>query len=92
LMKITAIANRGLEKDFSDLYYACQRLGGLGRILSRFREKYPDGNFEHYIKGLVYFEDAESGPRPNVIIDDYNWEAIKRYFEEEVASYLQGVL
>jgi len=92
LMKITAIANRGLEKDFADLYYAAIKLGGMEKILSRFLDKYPNSNFEHYLKALVYFKDAEGGPRPDVIAGDYNWDKIKEYFIKEVKKLTHSSL
>jgi len=90
LMKVTAIAGRGLEKDFADLYYASLKLGNLDKVLENFEKKFPNTNFEHYLKSLVYFEDADNGPRPNIVIKDYDWKKIKDYFQEEVKNYFNS--
>ena len=88
LMKITALADRGLRKDFIDLYFISKNLKGLKEIIKFFSEKFPTGNYYHYLISLTYFDTAESDPQPNMLID-INWDEIKNYFisqSKELAS------
>jgi hypothetical protein len=89
LMKITAIGDRGLEKDFTDLYYSADYLKGLDVILDKFKDKFPDANFLHYLKGLMYFDDALAGPKPDIIVNNYDFAAIRKYFEDTITKYIQ---
>jgi hypothetical protein len=90
LMKITAISNRGMKKDFYDLYYASKELGGLDKIIERFPEKYKDANRYHYLKGLLYFADADKEPDPNFVKDSTSWTHVKEYFKTSL-SYSLGL-
>lgn len=80
LMKITAIANRSLKKDFFDLY-VIMRMNPKLDWERLFFKKYPDSNFYHYLKSLKYFQDAEKTPEPEVLGGMFNWIEIKNFFK-----------
>lgn len=80
-MKVSAIGGRGAKKDFFDLYnimlknkvsttdlanYVCTKFG-------------TEHNYTHMCMGLDYFEDAESEPLNNVLVE-YDWNKIKKFF------------
>ena len=85
-MKITAIADRGMKKDFIDLYFIARKIGSLKKILDQFKKKYNDFSITHYLKGLIYFTDAEKGEKVDMLVD-YDWDEIKNYFKQEIKNY-----
>lgn len=74
-MKIAAIVNRGTKKDFIDLYTLLQSFS-LDNILDMYSRKYSDGSLFIVMKNLIYFDDAETDPMPNVL-NDATWEDVK---------------
>ncbi len=84
-MKISAISSRGTKKDFIDLYFICQKMLPLKRLLKLFEKKYKDVNYNmvHILKSLSYFEDAEKDPMPKMIIS-VSWEEVKNFFQKEI--------
>ncbi|HIE53139.1 MAG TPA: hypothetical protein EYP85_15415 [Armatimonadetes bacterium] len=85
LMKITAIAQRGGRRDFIDLYLICKEVISLRELLSRLAEKFVGVNYNlcHILRSLVYFEDAEMEPLPQ-LLKPLEWSTITAYFEREV--------
>lgn len=79
-MKISAIAARGLKRDFIDLYAVAQQYP-LAHLLELFHQKYAKArvNGVHLRKSLVYFADADREPDPE-LIQPIAWEAVKQYF------------
>ncbi len=84
-MKISAISSRGAKKDFIDLYFICQKMLPLKRLLKLFERKYKSVNYNmvHILKSLSYFEDAEKDPMPKMIII-VSWKEIKNFFQKEI--------
>ncbi len=89
-MKIEAIITRGKKRDFVDMYFAMRRYG-IKRVLSFFKEKYPEA-FNEYncVTALTYFEGAENkeqGRKRIYIYSGVDWRQIKKYITEEVKKY-----
>lgn len=86
-MKITSIADRGVRKDFIDLYFICQEIG-FSDLLSAFQKKYRDANIElyHYLKSLTYFAEAEETPQPHML-KPADWEEVKECLRQEVKNH-----
>ena len=85
-MKIDAISSRGTKRDFVDLFFILKKLGlDMKMFFGYFERKYgPDGfNRHHVLKSLVYFEDADKEPEPEMLVD-FSWPATKRFFVESV--------
>ncbi len=84
-MKISAVSSRGNKKDFIDLFFICQKLISLEKLLKLFAKKHKSVNYNtmHILKSLVYFEDAEKDPMPKMIIP-VSWKEIKKFFKREV--------
>lgn len=84
-MKIDAISSRGAKRDFIDLFFAIK--GGLSfeEILKAFEQKYSSINYNmmHIKKSLVYFDDAESDPMPQML-KPVSWEEIKLFFQKKI--------
>ncbi len=87
-MKISAIAGRGTKRDFIDLY-AVSRLYELDRLLTWFKHKYARANYSvvHVLKSLTYFEEAETDPMPDMLVN-LTWEEVKQFFAAEVPRLL----
>lgn len=85
VMKITAISQRGRKRDFFDLYWCSKNIEPLENIIKRLKVQYPSvaHNYHHILKSLVYFEDAESDPEPQIYFDA-DWKSIKRFFTKEI--------
>jgi len=66
-MKLVAISRRGAKRDFIDLYFIAQHVG-LGELLTLYERKYAEirYNLVHLKKSLVFFDDAEGVPMPDM--------------------------
>jgi len=87
--KLHVILDRGLRRDFFDLYVMLQqhRLGmaaALGAIRSVYPDQIDDGLM---LRAMTYFDDADSeAPLPGEGRSD--WRAIKDYFLKQVGALL----
>lgn len=91
-MKVLAIWQRGTKRDFIDIYYLI-KIFGLKKILSWAKKKYPEYSEIVFLKGLVYFEDAEKEEERNIEIIDkaISYRKIKKEIIEAVRKYqLEG--
>ncbi len=90
-MKIDSISSRGKKRDFIDLYITLNKEKlRLEDIIDWFRRKYRDVHFNlvHIIKSLSFFEDADSDPMPEMLID-IDWETVKKFFITESKKILR---
>ena len=89
-MKVSAIASRGTRRDFIDLYVAAQA-HGLGQILDWFQRKFAATPYSrvHVLKSLVYFEDAEREPMPDLLVP-LDWDAVKAFLTSEIPRVSWG--
>ena len=87
-MKISAIAGRGTRRDFVDLYAVAQ-CHGLGHLLALFKQKFAQANYSivHVLKSLIYFDEAEKDPMPDLLIP-LSWEDVKQFFTKEAPRLL----
>ncbi|MDD3292645.1 MAG: nucleotidyl transferase AbiEii/AbiGii toxin family protein [Candidatus Pacebacteria bacterium] len=85
VMKIIAISQRGKKRDFFDLYWCIKNTESLEVIIKKLPDQYPliAHNYNHILKSLVYFEDAENDPELSVSIN-ISWAEIKQFFKEEI--------
>ncbi len=93
VMKIVAISQRGKKRDFFDLYWCAHHIEPLIEIIKRLPEQYPSvaHDYHHILKAIVYFEDAESDPDPEVNFDA-DWNKVKSFFEKEIPSILNKLI
>lgn len=86
-MKINAIAGRGSRRDFVDLYFIIQSTVSLTESLNLYNQKYRNlaQNRIHIEKSLIYFEDADEEPMPEML-KQVDWEEIKKFFFKEVRN------
>lgn len=93
VMKVLAIARRGRKRDFFDLYWCAQNVEPLQAIVARTPVQYPTAsdNMHHILKGLVYFEDAEEDPEPEIYFKA-SWKDIKSFFIREAPNVAKRIL
>ncbi|MBI2034068.1 MAG: nucleotidyl transferase AbiEii/AbiGii toxin family protein [Candidatus Liptonbacteria bacterium] len=89
-MKIDAVSSRGTKRDFIDLYYIIKTSVPLADLLPLFAKKYASlhYNLVHIKKSLVYFDDAEGDPLPQML-KQVEWNEVKLFFEREVVKVVQ---
>jgi len=80
-MKTIAIIQRGLMRDFIDLYFLLKKFS-LESILKFTKKKYPGFNEYLALQSLTYFEDAEkeNNTRKIKLFLPFNWAEAKQYF------------
>jgi len=85
VMKITAISQRGRKRDFFDLYWCAHNVEPLENIIKRLKAQYPmvAHDYHHILKSMVYFEDAESDPEPEIYFPA-DWKKVKKFFIKEI--------
>ncbi|MDO8529724.1 MAG: nucleotidyl transferase AbiEii/AbiGii toxin family protein [bacterium] len=93
VMKITAISQRGRKRDFFDLYWCAKNLEPLEKIIKRLKVQYPSvaHDYHHILKSMVYFEDAESDPDPQIFFKT-NWKEVKNFFRKEIPEILKRII
>jgi predicted nucleotidyltransferase component of viral defense system len=84
-MKILAISDRGLKRDFIDVYTLARQFS-LDEMLGFYEEKYGliEDRMYHIIKSLEYFTNADNDDMPKMLIP-VNWEDVKEYFRRETS-------
>jgi predicted nucleotidyltransferase component of viral defense system len=93
VMKIIAISQRGRKRDFFDLYWCVKNVEPLENSIKRLEVQYPfvAHDYHHILKSLVYFEDAESDPEPDIFFES-NWQEIKDYFKKEILNIANKII
>ncbi len=90
LMKLTAVSQRGSKRDFVDLvcFMRSHRQFPLHELLQLLPQKYGRINRGHYLRALVYFQDAEREPMPRMR-RPLSWKEVKDYLRQGVAELLR---
>ncbi len=82
-MKLHAIGDRGLIRDFIDLYFINKKYS-LDECIDFYLKKYPmlKDNLFHVIKSLTYFDDADEMEMPKML-ERVSWQEVKMFFNNE---------
>ena len=93
VMKIVTISQRGKKRDFFDLYWCAHHVEPLLDIIKRLPDQYPSvaHDYHHILKSLVYFEDAESDPAPEINFDA-SWNVVKNFFKKEILVIMNELI
>ena len=93
VMKIIATSQRGRKRDFVDLYWYCKNKEQLETVFLRLEKQYlhTEHNYQHILKSLVYFDDAEEDPMP-VLNFKVTWSEVKVFFELEIPMIMKKYL
>jgi hypothetical protein len=84
LMKLDAIAGRGMRKDFYDIFFIAEQIP-LDELFARAKQKYPHTrNFAiRVLTALVDFDVAEQQADPTLLIP-IPWDQVKAFCESQV--------
>lgn len=88
-MKIAAVVQRGVRRDFIDIYYLFQQYS-LKEIIKFTLKKYPGYQEILALRALIYFEDADNekiARRIEILDKSFSWEKAKEKIFEEVKKY-----
>lgn len=87
-MKIVAISQRGIRRDFIDIYYLINKIG-LAKIFSITQKKFPEFDLYNGLRGLVYFIDTDKDKQVSRVklVEDINWLKIKKFIQGQVKQY-----
>lgn len=88
VMKLLAIARRGVKKDFYDLYFILERYD-IAALVEIFKSKLPKIDMFHIFKSLTYFDDAEPDADPKMLIK-VTWPTVKKTIIQKTNAYLRG--
>jgi len=93
VMKIIAISQRGKKRDFFDLYWCARNIEPLKLSIKRLKVQYPSvaHDYHHILKSLVFFEDAENDPAPEIYFKA-SWGEIKNFFIKEVPALVAHLI
>jgi len=93
VMKIIAISQRGRRRDFFDLYWCAKNIEPLENLVKRVKAQYPfvAHDYHHILKSLIYFDDAESDPEPEIFFKA-DWQEIKKYFKKEILDIANKII
>ncbi|PIY17663.1 MAG: hypothetical protein COZ15_02195, partial [Elusimicrobia bacterium CG_4_10_14_3_um_filter_49_12_50_7] len=87
------ISQRGRKRDFFDLYWCAKNIESLSVILKKLKKQYPlvAHDYHHILKSLVYFEDAQGDPEPEIYFKT-TWRDVKGFFNSEVPKIMKEIL
>lgn len=93
VMKLAAIAKRGLRRDFWDLHeiVTTQALA-LGAVVDDYVAKFglAESNIYHVLRSLTYFDDAERDPSLPSGLTTAHWDKVKAFFRSEAPKALEA--
>ena len=83
LMKLDAIAGRGMRKDFYDLYFIASHIS-LDELFGRSSDKYPQSRAfgMRVLTALVDFDIADQQDEPITLLP-VEWEQVKAFFADQ---------
>jgi hypothetical protein len=90
-MKLSAIASRGIRRDFWDVFVLAQSGHSLDQMATDFRVKFGKdaSDLYHVIRALTYFDDAEADPILPRGMTPTLWSDVRSYFARETPGLLR---
>jgi len=86
-MKVIAISDRGIKRDFIDVYFLLKEFS-LKEIFDFIKKKYPNFNIYVGLRGLTYFVDAEKKQKRRLYLTHFvSWSKIKKFLIAKVREY-----
>jgi hypothetical protein len=67
------------------LYWSAHNIEPLEDTIKRLKIQYPSvaHDYHHILKSMMYFEDAEIDPKPEIYFDA-DWQKVKDFFTREI--------
>ncbi len=92
--KFKTLSQRGSRRDFYDVY-ACLTLKTLSvaEAIGIFKGRFAGTgiNYQHVLKSLMWFVDADAEPDPRLLIRA-DWAEVKRFFESRAAEFAKSLV
>ncbi len=85
-MKMSAVVQRGLKRDFVDVYALLKSGVTLQQMLDSYKRKYGFDNKVSILMALSYFDDAEAAEMPDMIWT-VKWDEVKKYISKAVTEF-----
>lgn len=84
---------KSVDLDFFDLYWCAKNIEPMENLIKRLKAQYPTvaHDYHHILKSLVYFNDAESDPMPEVYFK-ISWKDVKDYFKKEILNITNKII
>ncbi len=86
-MKLSAIARRGVKKDFWDIAELLD-MYSLSEMIEFYKSKYQSNDIFHLVRAIAYFEDAEKQKDPDPL-KKMTWKQVKLKVTQAVKKYLE---
>jgi hypothetical protein len=86
-MKLSAIARRGVKKDFWDVAELLD-MYSLSEMLAFYKAKYASHDIFHLVRALAYFTDAEKQKDPDPL-KKMTWKQVKTKMQTAVKKYVE---
>lgn len=87
-MKLSAIARRGVKKDFWDIAELLD-VFSLDEMMEFYKAKYSSRDIFHLLRSLVYFNDADPQKDPHPL-KKLTWNQVKSKVQKAVKRYLDA--
>lgn len=88
-IKLSAVARRGVKKDFWDLAELLD-VHPMNEMIDFYKEKYATHDIFHLLRALVYFDDAELQKDPDPL-KKMTWKQVKKKIEIATKSYINSI-
>jgi len=84
-MKLVAITDRGIKKDYVDLYELIHQGISLDTIFTLYEQKYHvlESNRFTLVRALQYFDEADQTEMPQMLAS-VSWNEVKQFFTKEL--------
>jgi hypothetical protein len=86
-MKLSAIARRGVKKDFWDIAELLD-MYSLAEMLAFYKAKYHSHDIFHLLRAIVYFTDAEKQKDPDPL-KKMTWKQVKTKMQRAAETYFK---
>jgi hypothetical protein len=83
------VAQRGLRKDFLDVYALGLKHKSLQEMLRLYQRKYNVKDVAPVLYGLTYFDDAEKERMPRMLWK-MDWQIVKQTIQEWVKKFIKS--
>ena len=86
-MKLSAVANRGRKKDFIDVARLLDMFT-LDEMLALYKSQFSVSEVSFPLRGLMYFDDAEDDPMPEMIDGNQTWDGVKKKIIDTTRAFI----
>jgi predicted nucleotidyltransferase component of viral defense system len=86
-MKLSAVARRGVKKDFWDVAELLD-MYSLAEMIAFYKAKYASNDIFYVLRALAYFEDAEKHKDPDPL-KKMTWKQVKKKVQIAVKKYIE---